>query len=287
MKSKVAVIGATGMLGKIVTNEMLAAGWQVSIIARNADKAKKMFPSASILEADVFNSNSLERALHGQEIVYISLSPNRNATQRDPMPEREGIDNIIAASKKCGVKRIALLSSLVQRYEGMNNFHWWIFEMKIRAVDQVKKSGLSYSIFYPSSFMETVDRDIIQGSNIILTTGSVAKMWFISGQDYAKQVVNALEIAETKNQEYSIQGPEAFDWYEAAKIMKANHKKRLRTIKAPIGIMKLMGKLVPMISYGWHICEALNKYPEQFESENAWRELGKPEMTLEKYVKSL
>ena len=41
------------------------------------------------------------------------------------------------------------------------------------------------------------------------------------------------------------------------------------------------------MNYAYHICEALNKYPEKFESENTWNDLGKPSITLAEYVTSL
>lgn len=45
MKS-IAIIGATGMLGKPVTQAFVDAGWKVSVLARNEDKARQMFGSS-------------------------------------------------------------------------------------------------------------------------------------------------------------------------------------------------------------------------------------------------
>jgi hypothetical protein len=60
----------------------------------------------------------------------------------------------------------------------------------------------------------------------------------------------------------------------------------LKIIKAPIGIMKFLGSFIQKLNYGWHICEALNKYPEKFESEKTWKELGSPSITLADYAKN-
>jgi len=287
MIKKIAVIGATGMLGKPVTQQLIDDGFDITILARNTTKAKEAFPTGQVLEADVLDPISLLKSLEGQEAVYISLSPNRNARKSDRMPEREGILNIIDAAKHLGIKRIALLSSLVQNYQGMNGFNWWIFAMKLEAVVAIKKSGIPYSIFYPSTFMESIPRDIIRGNKIMLISGSVAPMWFIAASDYAKQVSKAFSIAGNNNQEYPIQGLEAFDWEQAASIIAKNYKKPLRVMRAPSGMLKFLGNFIQPINYAYHICEALNKYPEKFESEKTWKELGMPSIQLADFIKSL
>jgi len=287
MFKKIAIIGATGMVGKPVTQQLLKSGFDLTILSRKPAKAKELFPSVPIIEADVFDPLSLVKALEHQEIVYISLGPSRKDSRTDIMPEREGINNIIDASKHLGLKRIVLLSSLVQNYEGMNGFNWWIFDMKIKAVEAIKSSGIPYTIFYPSSFMETIPRDLIKGNKLMLTSGSVAPMWFIAGDDYGRQVAKALSNAGNSNQEYSIQGPTAYDWEQAAKIIVANYKVPLKIMRAPVGLLKFFGNFSKFVNYAAHICEALNKYPEKFESENTWRDLGKPEITLSEYIKKL
>ena len=287
MFKKIAIIGATGMVGKPVTQQLLKSGFDLTILSRKPAKAKELFPSVPIIEADVFDPLSLVKALEHQEIVYISLGPSRKDSRTDIMPEREGINNIIDASKHLGLKRIVLLSSLVQNYEGMNGFNWWIFDMKIKAVEAIKSSGIPYTIFYPSSFMETIPRDLIKGNKLMLTSGSVAPMWFIAGDDYGRQVAKTLSNAGNSNQEYSIQGPTAYDWEQAAKIIVANYKVPLKIMKAPVGLLKFFGNFSKFVNYAAHICEALNKYPEKFESENTWRDLGKPEITLSEYIKKL
>lgn len=287
MIKKIAVIGATGMLGKPVTQQLIDDGFDITILARNTTKAKEAFPTGQVLEADVLDPISLLKSLEGQEAVYISLGPNRNARKSARMPEREGILNIIDAAKHLGIKRIALLSSLVQNYQGMNGFNWWIFAMKLEAVVAIKKSGIPYSIFYPSTFMESIPRDIIRGNKIMLISGSVAPMWFIAASDYAKQVSKAFSIAGSNNQEYPIQGLEAFDWEQAASIIAKNYKKPLRVMRAPSGMLKFLGNFIQPINYAYHICEALNKYPEKFESEKTWKELGTPSIQLADFIKSL
>lgn len=280
---KILVIGASGMLGKPVTEELLHAGYRVSLLARDPGKLWQLFPGVKTLEGDVFDLASLHTAFHGFDTVYINLSVNRHSGQTDPQPEREGIDNIISAAKSTGVLRLVYLSSLIMRYQGMNGFYWWAFDMKLSAVKKIKQSGIAYSIFYPSSFMETFTQ-LVRGRNLMLATGSRQGMWFIAAHDFGKQVANAMKIAGPGNQEYSIQGLEAFTWDGAARVFIRNHKGPLKIMKAPIGILKFLGRFSNNVNYGANILTALNNYPERFESEKTWKELGKPTITLAEYA---
>jgi nucleoside-diphosphate-sugar epimerase len=197
------------------------------------------------------------------------------------------MQNIIEAAKKTGVKRIAYLSSLIKNYEGMNGFNWWSFQIKQAAVNAIKRSGLNYSIFYPSTFMECLDQQMLQGSRLMLAGKSESPMWFISGRDYGKQVAWALKKAVNENQEYNIQGSEPFTFDQAAKVFVENYKSPVKTMRAPLAPLKFLGLFNQSMNYTYHICEALNKYPEKFESENTWNDLGKPTITLADYVASL
>jgi len=284
---KLLFIGATGMLGKPVALELLRAGFQLTLLARDVETMQKLFPNIPVVKGDVFDQSSLEAAMNGQEAVYVNLSVKQSSKKNDRQPEREGINNIIAAAKKSGVKRIAYLSSLIKNYQGMNGFKWWSFEVKRAAVDAIKKSGLNYSIFYPSTFMECLDQQMLQGSKLMLAGKSEAPMWFIAAKDYGIQVAWALKKAGDTNQEYAIQGLEPFTFDQAAKVFCDNYKEPIKPMKAPLAPIKILGMFNQRMNYTYNICEALNKYPEKFESEKTWDELGKPATTLANYAASL
>jgi uncharacterized protein YbjT (DUF2867 family) len=285
---KILFIGATGMLGKPVAMALLDAGHQVTLFGRDENKIRSLFPAAVVIKGDVFDKESLIYAMKGQQIVYMNLSVTQTSKRKTPQPEREGIDNIIAAAKQTGIQRLINLSSLVHRYEGTNGFHWWAFEIKHSAIQKIKASGIPYTIFYPSTFMETFPYQMMRGNKVALLGNSLMPMWFIAAKDYGKQVAASLAISDNANKEFAIQGKEAFTFEQATKIFVENYTKAsLKIMKAPIGLMKFLGIFNIKFNYAWHICEALNKYPEKFESEESWKQLGKPSITLAEYANSL
>jgi nucleoside-diphosphate-sugar epimerase len=285
---KILFIGSSGMLGQPVALELMRAGFDVTLFGRDTEKLQKLFPNIGVKKGDLMNKSSLEEAMAGQEIVYSNLSVAQSSTKSEQQPEREGVQNIIEAARKTGIKRLGYISSLIKNYQGMNGFNWWSFEIKHKAVEAIKSSGIPYSIFYPSTFMETLNKQMLQGTRLMLAGKSEAPMWFISAKDYGIQVAWAMKKAGDTNQEYAVQGLEPFTFDEAAKVFIENYKKaRLKVLKAPLAPMKLIGMLNQKINYTSNIVEALNKYPEKFESEKTWADLGKPSTTLAQYASAL
>ncbi|ADQ15923.1 NmrA family protein [Leadbetterella byssophila DSM 17132] len=284
---KIAIIGATGMLGQPVTKEFINAGFDVTLLVRDINKAKQIFGSTvRLVEGDLKDSNKLRQSLDGQDGLYLNLSVEQKSGKTDFQPERDGLDNILEAAKNSTVKRIGYLSSLVHLYQGQNGFDWWAFDIKQKAVTKIKNSGLTYSIFYPSTFMESFDKGAYrQGNNIVLAGTSKHKMFLISGSDYGKQVVKAFQL-DNGNHDYVVQGQDGYTADEAAKFYVDNYtKKKVKIMKAPVGLLKFFGKFTNKFNYGANIIEALNNYPEKFEAEKTWQDLGKPQVKFIDYIK--
>ncbi len=286
---KIAVIGATGMLGKPVAWQLIYAGFDVTVVARNTEAASVIFNNdqnefkASVVHGDVFDKTSLREALQGMDGLYINLSADQKSNKQQPQPEREGIQNILSVAKKVGIKHIIYISAIVIRYQGMKGFNWWVFDIKHAAVNAIKSSGIPYTIFYPSCFMDTFS-ELIDKNKLMHATGSKQRNYFISSLDYGKMVVEAFK-QQKLNKEYDVQGPEGMNWDEAAKIVVQNYPKgMLRMMKAPLFMMKFFGKFNQRMNYAGNILEAIYNYPESFTSEAAWQELHKPGIKMKDFV---
>jgi uncharacterized protein YbjT (DUF2867 family) len=282
---KIAIIGSTGMLGQPVTKAFINAGFDVSLLVRNADKAKEIFGSkVRIVNGDLKNIAVLKELLNGQEAVYLNLSVAHSSGVNDFQPERDGLKNILEIAKESNIKRVGYLSSLVQFYTGVN---WWVLDVKKEAVKSIKQSGLTYSIFYPSTFMESFDKGAYrQGNSIALAGTSKYPMYLIAGDDYGKQVVKAFENNDGNN-EYIVQGKHGYIADDAAKLFADNYKKeKIKVAKLPFGILKFFGRITKKFNYAANIIDALNNYPEKFEAEKNWQELGKPQTRFIDYIKA-
>lgn len=283
----IAVIGATGKLGRPVTSHLLQSGFTVKAFVRRPEKSELLPAGIQLVKGDLRNPDDLRSLFEHADAVYTNLSIQQHEKPVDWHAEVHGLENILNVARQAGVKRIAMISSLVQRYQGMNGFHWWAFDVKEKAVQMLKQSGIPYTIFYPSTFFENFEWNYKLGRNLILAGESTGKQYFISAYDYGRQVARMFLLNADGNKEYFVQGPEPFTTEEATHVFREYYsREKLVISKAPLGLLKFLGTFVQKLNYAAHILEALNRYPETFQASTTWEELGKPTITLKDYASS-
>jgi uncharacterized protein YbjT (DUF2867 family) len=288
MGKKIAVIGATGSLGTPVALALVKAGFEVTALIRDSAKAQAKLPSQiHLVKGDIKNAADLLRLMDGQDFLYINLNLKPEEKKTDWHAETDGLKTILAAAEKSKIKRIGFISSIVMRYQGMNGFNWWVFDLKREAINLVKAASIPYTIFYPSTFMENFEGNYRRGNSLMLSGESKHKMYFIAGDDFGKQVARSFEILTTENKEYDIQGPLAYTADEATnEFIKHYSKKKLHISRMGLPILKFLGRFIQPMNYVSHIIEALNNYPETFTSESTWRELGRPTITFKEFAEN-
>lgn len=114
MKS-VAVAGATGYVGGILTRHLLDAGHEVRALARKPERAQDLSPAgADVRKGDVLDRESLSAALEDAEVAYYLVhSMGRGAKDGDFADrDRQGAENFAAAAAAAGVRRIVYLGGM-------------------------------------------------------------------------------------------------------------------------------------------------------------------------------
>ena len=100
---KVAVIGATGFVGKQVVNELSNRGYAVNAIARDSSKVEEK-DNVAALSADVNNVEELAKVLEGNDVVINTFNAGwTNPNLYDDF--LNGSRNIEKAVEQSGVKR--------------------------------------------------------------------------------------------------------------------------------------------------------------------------------------
>jgi len=106
--SKVAVIGATGFVGKAILRELLDRDHMVTGIARHPEKLGFRHPGLGMKACDIMNEDQIAGLIKGQEAVISAY----NAGWTNPNIYKdymEGAPHIQAAVKKAGVKRLIVI----------------------------------------------------------------------------------------------------------------------------------------------------------------------------------
>jgi uncharacterized protein YbjT (DUF2867 family) len=284
MNKKITVIGATGMIGIPVTNELIRTGFEVTALVRNIEKAKQIFPTGvNFVKGDIQNLNEISNALKNADAVYINISTTANDKQNEFNPEIGGLDNILSALKTSSVKQVAFLSSFLARnYTG----NWWVMNAKKQGITKIKNCGIPYTIFYPSNFMENFKGGMKDGKKINTIGKSTEKAWWIAGEDFGKQVANSLKSELSLNKDYPVQGIEVLTMAEASKIYADNYTiEKLSVENLPMGMAKFLALFVKPLKFVVPLMQVMNSNKETFEAQKTWDELGKPSITLNQFAK--
>ena len=280
---KIAVIGATGMLGIPVVAELVDAGFEVTALVRNIERARRVLPAQTkLVQADAANPDSLQRGLAGQDAVYVSVSIAPSERKDDFHAEAEGLDNILAAARACGVRRIAYLSALIQDGDAKG---WWVIEVWRKAIAKIKGSGIPFTIFYPSNFMETLPQRHGMGRFLALIGSARHPNYWIAAADFGKQVARSFALDDAVNREFVIQGPVPLTYDEAGRRFAQHTRPRRFVFKIPLWLVKALGTMSPAMDFNARIMDAVLSYPEVFKAQETWQMLGKPSTTIDEFAR--
>ena len=106
---KLLIFGATGTIGRQLVEQALAQGHAVTAFVRDPARLALKHAKLKVVQGDVLDYASVERAVSGQEAVLSALGTpalTKNTVRS------EGTRNIIRAMEQAGVRRLICLSSI-------------------------------------------------------------------------------------------------------------------------------------------------------------------------------
>ncbi len=278
------LIGATGMLGRPVTRRLVREGFVVRALVRDRDRARSILPAECELAAgDVFDEGSLSEAMSAVNVVYVNLAAPRNPKHRDV--EREGVPRIIAAARAAGVEHMLKISFMgVPAASTL----WWQVRHKAESEQAIIDSGIDHTIFHPTWFMESLALFRV-GRRLVLPRMPPEPLWWITGDDFARQVAAALTTDGARNRCFVVQGPEPLTFDAAARRLAAAWPERLggplKVSSIPAWVIASMAPLVADARYMLDLLRVTFETNTAFEAKATWDDLGTPTMTVEDYAR--
>lgn len=157
---KTLIFGSTGSIGRQLVEQALAQGHAVTAFARDPAKLNIKHANLEVVQGDVMDFASVEKAVQDQEAVLCSLGAGKQGTIRS-----EGTRHIIHAMEKAGVQRFICQTTLgAGDSRGNLNFFWKYIMFGIilreayadheRQEDYVKQSRLDWTIVRPAAFTD-------------------------------------------------------------------------------------------------------------------------------------
>ncbi len=215
--------GATGYLGRHIASEMKRRGLKGRLIARNTEKLSHLESSRlQVIKAEVTNPDTLHGHLENVDAVISTVGITRQKDGLSYMDVDYGANlNLLKEAKKAGVRKFIYVSVL----NGDKHRDLKITEAKEAFVDELKTSGLEYTIIRPNGFFSDMKDflDMSKKGKVFLFGDGEQLLNPIHGADLAEV---CLDQVNDFSKEISIGGPDILTQNEIAELaFEANNKK--------------------------------------------------------------
>ncbi len=227
--NKVLLAGATGYLGRFITQELIARNFETRIIVRDKEKVNIKAPNLKIIEAQVTEIESIKGTCKDIDIVISTVGITR---QKDGLTymdvDYQANVNLVDEAKKSGVAKFIYISVL----NGDKIRHTKGGEAKEKLVDYLKSSGLNYCIIRPNGFFSDMGDflKMAKGGKIYLFGKGELKMNPIHGKDLAEVVVDSIN---QNKPEINVGGPDILSQNEIAALALKAYRKPIKIVHLP------------------------------------------------------
>ncbi len=154
------IFGSTGSVGRLLVEQALQDNHLVTAFVRDPAKLSVSHSNLSIIQGDVLDYLSVEKAIKNQEVVLCTIGAGSKGNVR-----AEGTRNIIRAMENNGVRRLICQSTLgAGDSKGNLNFFWKhvMFGMLLKQAykdhelqeNYVIQSKLDWTIVRPAAFTD-------------------------------------------------------------------------------------------------------------------------------------
>jgi uncharacterized protein YbjT (DUF2867 family) len=280
---RILVIGATGMLGRPVAERLHAEGFAVRALVRSPERARHLLPTGvDIVQGDVTQPETLARALDGCAGVHINLKGGPDEADYERI-EHQGPRAIAQAARAAGVRQLTYLSSYTIAAHTATSPE---AQAKWRAEEAIRASGVPYTIFRATWFMETLPL-FVRGRTAIVIGRQPHRLHWLAADDYARMVARSYQTPEALGQALYLYGPEALTMREALQRYCATLASHVTVLTLPValsaGLARLTGdtelrSLTTLMAY-------YNRHGERGDPAPARAICGLPKITLDQWCR--
>lgn len=206
---RILVTGASGNVGRYVTQYALANGQDITVAGTCIEKLSEIFGNkVKSVYFDFTDPSTFNSALEEIDRVFIMRPPH--------LGKPEDLKPFIDALKaKGGIKLVSFLSLLGVENNPVPPHH--------KIEKYIEQANLPYCHIRPSFFMQNISgvhAFEIKHFNRIIVPVKKALTSFIDAEDIGEITAKVLSAPELhQNRGYSITGPEAINYWEVAKVL--------------------------------------------------------------------
>lgn len=253
----ICILGGTGFVGRHLTAKLVEAGHNVTILSRNAERHRNLLvlPTVSLLEADVYDPDTLRRCFEGIDTV-VNLVGILNERGRDGKgfhrAHVELVERVVAACRTAGVKRLLHMSSLKADPDNGPS-HYLRSKGQGEAVVRGTSGDIHYTIFRPSIIFGPDDSSTNRFAALLkmLFVFPLARPNARAAPVFVNDVVNAFTTAlddrATYGQTYQLCGPQVYSLKELVQLVARTQGQRRWVIGLPDSLSRLQAAIMDFV----------------------------------------
>jgi uncharacterized protein YbjT (DUF2867 family) len=203
--------GATGNNGSEIAKQLIATGTPVRALVRDRQKASSLDPKIEIVEGDLSQPETLDRAMVGVDKAFLLTAVDPQQVQLS--------SNFIEAAKRAGVQQIVKFSM----FGAAANSPFALAQWHSQTEQELKDSGISWTILQPNDLMQNMRRfaQAIQTQGTISLPVQDGKISMVDLRDVAAVAVKALTEPGHTGKTYVLTGSEALSYTDIAQELSA------------------------------------------------------------------
>lgn len=206
-KGKILVVGATGNSGREMLAQLSSRRIRPRAMVRNIKTTNLSSDTVDVVEGDLNDPKSLEKALEGITGALVTTSIH---------PEAEiYFSNFFQAAVHAEVDHLVKISAIGADPASPSR----ILRQHGKSDEQLRKSGIKYTILRPNSFFQNMlfqSRLISRRSKFSLPLGN-SRQSIVDVRDVAEAAVKVLTEKGYENKTYDLTGPESLSCHDVAR----------------------------------------------------------------------
>ena len=231
-------VGATGHLGGLVLQELLARGKKVRALLRPGSDASGLPKTVEVVRGDLLDPASLHQAATGVSTVVTTAIGYSQRREGDSLrTDREGNRNLVDAAMRAGAPRFVLLSILACD-QAPDVPHFWA---KKETEDHLSQQGVPFVSLRPGAFLyapgggygQMIRQGLEQGQVFGMTPEGI-RITYIAPKEVARAIARAVDEPRALGQKIDLGSDRPLSGPEYAELI-------ARLLGRPMHIARMQG----------------------------------------------
>jgi len=254
---RIVLTGGSGFIGSVIANRLSRAGAEIIVPVRRRSRAQPMylFPTATVVEADIFDPATLIQLLSGADalINLVGTLHSRSASPYGPAFQHlhvELVSRLIQACRVAGVPRMIHFSALGASPQGASEY------LRSKAAGEALLHGSrdipAWTILRPSVVFGQHDHflnlfaQLLKWTPIVPLPAADSRLQPVHVGDVAQVTLQCLADDNAVNRTFELAGPNVYTLGQLVKYVAGLSNRKRLVFSLPDGLANLQATLA-----GW------------------------------------